>query len=408
MKYIVDVQDLWPEAFCMAIKNKWLQKLFYPMELYINSAYSKADCVIAVSKTYVNRVLSVNRKVREGICVYLGNNGQLFDEGRDRYKIQRNDDEIWIGYVGSMGDSYDIGCVIDAIDFLQKEQRCKQDIRFVLCGDGEKRHLFEEQAKSKNVNADFLGQKPYLEMAGILSSCDIVINPIVKGSAASIINKVGDYALSGLPVINTQECQEYRALVEEYNCGINCKCGDSTDVAKAIETLSCDKKLRLEMGVNARRLGGERFDRRTTYNLLADAVEVNCGNKEEIVIVANFASSLDGKANGRFTYLAEILASRGRKVEIITSDFKHFEKKHGNKVTGNYKSKITLIHEPGYIKNISLKRLYSHWIWGYNVYKYLKSKKNKPGCIYCAVPSLTVNVLVSKYCNAFKKRCKKS
>ena len=82
MKYIVDVQDLWPEAFCMAIKNKWLQKLFYPMELYINSAYSKADCVIAVSKTYVNRVLSVNRKVREGICVYLGNNGQLFDEGR--------------------------------------------------------------------------------------------------------------------------------------------------------------------------------------------------------------------------------------------------------------------------------------------------------------------------------------
>lgn len=402
MKYCIDVQDLWPEAFCMAIRNKWLQKLLYPMELYINSAYSKADCVIAVSETYVNRVISVNKKTKNGLCVYLGNNGDLFDEGRNKYKIDREDNEIWIGYVGSMGDSYDIGCVIDAIALLQDEKRCRQNIRFVLCGDGEKRSFFEKYAKEKNVNADFLGNKPYVEMAGILCSCDIVINPIVKASAASIINKVGDYALSGLPVINTQECQEYRDLIEKYNCGINCKCGDSTDVAKAIETLSIDKKLRIEMGTNARRLGVERFDRRTTYNLLADTVEAYSNSKEEIVIVANFASSLDGKANGRFTYLAEILASRGRKVEVITSDFNHAEKKHGNKVTGDYKSKITLIHEPGYSKNISLKRLYSHLVWGCNVYKYLKSKENKPSCIYCASPSLTVNVAVSRYCQKHK------
>jgi len=396
MKYIIDVQDLWPEAFCMAIRNKWLQKLFYPMKLYIDTAYSKADAIVAVSETYVNRVLSVNKKVREGLCVYLGNNGELFDEGRDKYKIQRNDNELWIGYVGSMGDSYDIGCIIDAIALLQEERRCKQKIRFVLCGDGEKRCLFEEQAKEKNVNADFLGYKRYTEMAGILSSCDIVVNPIVKGSAASIINKVGDYALSGLPVINTQECREYRDLVEKYNCGINCRCGDSVDVAKAIERLSLNNDLRLEMGVNARRLGLERFNRQITYNQLADAVEMNSDDNGEIVIVANFASSLDGKANGRFTYLAEILASRGRRVEVITSDFKHSTKKHENVVTGDYKSEITLIHEPGYSKNISLKRLYSHWVWGCNVYKYLKSKKNKPTCIYCAAPSLTVNVAVSR------------
>ena len=112
-------------------------------------------------------------------------------------------------------------------------------------------------------------------MVSKLCNCDIVVNPIVKGSAASIINKVGDYALSGLPVINTQESQEYRNLIEKYQCGINCNCADAEDVAEAIIKLVKDENLRKRMGGNSRLLGEERFDRRFTYKVIVDLIEKN-------------------------------------------------------------------------------------------------------------------------------------
>lgn len=271
VKFVVDIQDLWPEAFKMVIKNKLLHTFFKPFDWYINKAYSAADLIVAVSETYLERGLSVNNKINKGLCVFLGNNGEIFDAGRDKFRINRRDDEFWIGYVGSMGDSYDIGCIIDAISIAQNNN-CIPKIRFVLCGSGEKRSLFEQQARDNNVEADFLGSKPYDEMAGVLCSCDVVVNPIVKGSAASIINKVGDYALSGLPVINTQECPEYRDLVDTYECGINCDCGNAQQVADAIVKLIHDKELRNKMGVNARKLGIEKFDRRNTYQQIIDYI----------------------------------------------------------------------------------------------------------------------------------------
>ena len=98
-------------------------------------------------------------------------------------------------------------------------------------------------------------------MCGAISACDMVVNPIVGKSVASIINKHADYAASGLPVINTQESPEYRNLVEDYNMGFNCKNGNTVEMAEKIKTLIEDKSLRHEMGRNARRCAVERFDR---------------------------------------------------------------------------------------------------------------------------------------------------
>ncbi len=88
------------------------------------------------------------------------------------------------------------------------------------------------------------------------------------------------------------------------------------------------------------------------------------GNKRiDIVIIANFCGNLDGSDNNRFVYLAPIL-EKDCDVELITSDFNHMSKqhRHGNMLASTYK--ITLLHEPGYSKNISLWRFLSHWIWG--------------------------------------------
>lgn len=273
VKFVVDLQDLWPESFVMAVKNRLLQSVFLPMKWYVNKVYASADMAVAVSETYVERILSVNKKISSGISIFLGNDGASFDEGREKYHLERSDDEIVIAYIGNMSTSYDMPCVFDALAKVQKRGKVKSSIRFVLIGGGVDEEKFKEYAQNTYTNTQFLGKKSYQEMAGMLCDCDIVVNPIVKGSVASIINKVGDYALSGKPVINTQESYEYRQLVENYMCGINCNCGDSDDVANAIEKLALEPELRKMMGANARRLGKEKFDRRYTYTQIVDAIE---------------------------------------------------------------------------------------------------------------------------------------
>lgn len=273
VKFIIDLQDLWPEAFAMAIPNKMLQQVFLPMKWYVDASYRAADLAVAVSETYVRRILTVNKNLSSGLSVFLGNDGNEFDIGRKDYHLERTNDEYVIGYVGNMSTSYDIPCVLDALAQIEKCGKVKKPIRFVLIGSGVDESKFKDYASKTYSNTFFLGRKNYKEMAGLLNDCDIVVNPIVKGSAASIINKVGDYALSGKPVVNTQESIEYRHLVDYYNCGINCECGDSSSVAKAIESLCIDYDMREKMGRNSLKLAKDKFDRRFTYPQIIDAID---------------------------------------------------------------------------------------------------------------------------------------
>lgn len=272
IRFITDVQDLWPEAFALAVKNKLASKMiFAPFHFYANLGYKKADKVIGVSDTYSKRGRIPCKKGTEGLTVYLGNDGETFDIARKEYKISKPENEFWIAYIGTLGYSYDLKCVIDAIASI-KESQVSKKIRFVVMGDGPKREEFEKYVQEKGILATFTGSLPYQEMVGTLCSSDVVVNPIVKGAAQSITNKVGDYALSGLPVINTQECTEYRNLLEQYDCGINCEVGNSKQVADAIVMLANDSDLCKKLGENGRRLGVERFDRRQSYKKIIDFI----------------------------------------------------------------------------------------------------------------------------------------
>lgn len=271
IRFIIDVQDLWPEAFEMVFHTPYISKLlFYPMRQKANYIYAAADEIVAVSQTYVNRALAVNSKCRAGYSVYLGTELELFDKLSEKNRVdQKPKDEIWLAYIGTLGHSYDLLCVIDALKIVK--DTC--NIKFVVMGDGPLRLQFERYAKKQAVYAEFTGRLPYGKMAGILKACDIAVNPISPGAAQSIINKHGDYAAAGLPVINSQECFEYRNLVEEYQMGLNCENHNPEDMADKLLKLCKDEALRKVMGRNSRRLAEEKFDRKKTYAKIISLIE---------------------------------------------------------------------------------------------------------------------------------------
>ncbi len=277
IRFIIDIQDLWPEAFQMVVNIPVLSKVaFAPFKLRADEIYKRADAVCGVSQRYVDRALSVNKKCQRGHVVFLGTSLETFDNySVTAEPIIRKEctDEIWLGYCGQLGASYDIPCVISALKLLK--DRGKKPPKFIVMGDGERKAEFERYAYEAGVDAVFLGALPYDQMCAQLVLCDIVVNPIKKGSAASIINKHGDYASSGLPVINTQDSPEYRGLVEEYNMGFNCTNGCSEEVAEKLSILIDDKLLRDDMGRNARKCAEQKFDRSRTYHELIQCILVD-------------------------------------------------------------------------------------------------------------------------------------
>ena len=247
IRFIIDVQDLWPEAFRMALNVPVVSSLaFLPFTCLADGIYRRADAVCGVS-------------------------AEAFIRYAEAYPLSgtpwtRQDGEILLGYAGTLGTSYDLPTVFEALRKLGRPE-----LRLIVVGDGPLEDSFRKQAEGLNVT--FTGRLPYERMCGVLRGCDMVVNPIAGTSAATIINKHGDYAACGRPVLNTQNSEEYRALVEEYRMGFNCRNGDAADLAEKLERLAENPALREEMGRNARRCAEEKFDRAKTYRKLEAAIE---------------------------------------------------------------------------------------------------------------------------------------
>ena len=265
VRFVIDIQDLWPEAFQMVFNIPVVsQVIFAPFTFLANGIYKRADGICGVSDTYCERALKVNKKCKKGTTVFLGTELDTFDQyAAGTPIIPDKEGEVRLAYCGTLGASYDLTCVIDAIEKLGDP-----NLHFVVMGDGPKKEEFETRAKEKKINATFTGRLQYEAMCCLLSHCDITINPIMHLAAQSIINKHADYAASGLPVISTQESEEYRKLVEDYDMGFNCENGNIAELADKLGALIKDPQLRKRMGRNARKCASEKFDRKRTYKHL--------------------------------------------------------------------------------------------------------------------------------------------
>lgn len=102
----------------------------------------------------------------------------------------------------------------------------------------------------------------------------------------------------------------------------------------------------------------------------------------------------------RAMLLANTLIKKGHKVNIISTNFFHQEKKFRYKFFFNKiikkNLKITLIDSPGYNNNIGVKRIYDHFILSRNLQKYLTACSEKPDFGFVGYPPIDfANVAIS-------------
>ena len=102
-----------------------------------------------------------------------------------------------------------------------------------------------------------------------------------------------------------------------------------------------------------------------------------------ILIIAHFLQTPSEKGNSRFNYIANILGKDDKlNVELITTNYSHKYKRHRNienEKIDKLNYKLTMLEEPGYKKNVSLRRFYSHFVFSK---KACKKQSETCNCLY--------------------------
>ncbi len=272
---VVDIEDLWPEAMSMVIKKDWIRKIL--LHSFIRNAemtYRNADGIIGTSEDYTDRAFKKRERNIPAQTVYVGCNLIDFDEGVEKYsaKIEKQDDEFWVAYAGSISTSYDIKTLIDAGYLLCNSVLSGKKVHIQILGTGSlKDELETYSAKMDNIH--FWGFTAYPKMAAALTKADVVINSFVKGAPQSIVNKIGDYLASGKPMINTLENPVFCRLVNRNNIGLNIEPGKVDVMVDAIKKYAENENLKDRQGENARKLAETEFDRAVSYLKMVEMVE---------------------------------------------------------------------------------------------------------------------------------------
>lgn len=128
---------------------------------------------------------------------------------------------------------------------------------------------------------------------------------------------------------------------------------------------------------------------------------------KKIAVITMGVRLNDEKGYTRFGYLAEFLTKAGYQVDLITTTFQHWEKAQRDMdkiqrevAEGFYPYGLRFIYEPGYRKNVDLKRIRSHRIAADNLKKMLEAKPEDGrdyDLIYAEIPPNDVALAAAQY-----------
>lgn len=271
--FIVDINDLWPEAMKMVVDVPVLSDFaFSDFVRDAEIAYASASAVVGTSNEYAQRCMQdIPHRT-----VYVGVDIDRFDEGIRKYgaNIEKREDEFWVAYAGSLAKSYDIETLIRACQHAAPIIRDELELRLRLqiLGDGPHRQRLENVAEQTPGLVTFNGYVDYQIMAAYLFESDILVNSLIKGAPQSIVSKIADYLCAGKPIINTGESVEFKDKCLHDGFGVNVEPENAIALAGAIVELAHNDELRMRMGTRGRAIAEEQFDRPIAYREIVDLV----------------------------------------------------------------------------------------------------------------------------------------
>src|SRR5262249_42849797 len=140
---------------------------------------------------------------------------------RDRFALRTH---FLVVYAGALGMANDLGTVLKTADLLRE----RDDVHFLLVGDGKERKNLEDQARRLGLcNVTFAGTVPKDQMPDVLAAADACLATLMNIPMFSTTypNKVFDYMAAGRPTLLAID-GVIRTVVEEAGGGLFVPPGD--------------------------------------------------------------------------------------------------------------------------------------------------------------------------------------
>lgn len=266
-RFILDVQDLWPEVFYSSSNNKLLKKLFKPHRFFVSFLSKRINNLIAVSNTYLSHFKSIGFKGNNATVVYIGTH-----YNKEAKKAELNNDQIIFIYAGTIGHSYNLSHFVKCFASAQNSIGLKKQIKLIIIGSGPKEIEVKNIAQNLKADVSFTGRIAHDEVMNYLNNAHVAVNSVAPNMQQSIINKHGDYVISGLPILSTQDNEEFKSLVSDYKIGVNVNPQDEKELEEAIIRLANNDFERNEFKQNSMKMGLNLFNREISYLKIKDVI----------------------------------------------------------------------------------------------------------------------------------------
>jgi len=249
IKLIIDVIDLWPEVFKVALPSvlrRFSDFIFYFLYERRRRFFLNASAFIAVSPDYLDLANSIKAGIPSNTIFWGCDSSNISDiiitnesAFLEDLNLKKGEDDFWIIYAGTLGDNYDIKSIIYAAEQISN---LLPNIKFLIAGSGPLEEwlikYFELNCPS---NINFLGSLQTDKLLQLFRFCDIGLCTYSQYSTVSMPIKAYDYFVAGLPVINSLG-RNLGKIVTEYDLGYNYEPENMDSFKKTILEVYAERK----------------------------------------------------------------------------------------------------------------------------------------------------------------------
>lgn len=176
-------------------------------------------------------------------------------------------------FAGNVGDAQDFPAILDAVDRLKH----REDIRWLIVGDGRRSTWVEAQVKERGLSSRvlLLGRFPVERMPSFYVAANALLVSLKKDPTFSLTipGKVQSYLLAGRPIVGMLD-GEGADVIKRAQAGLVCPAGDGAALAATVERLAAlPSETRERMGANGQAFARAEFDRSTQVRRLLSLLE---------------------------------------------------------------------------------------------------------------------------------------
>lgn len=256
-KFIFNPQDLFPDSLVIAgqaTEESKVVKLGRKMERF---AYNNADVIITITEDMAENIRS---KTEDKSKVHVVRNwidtektvpikkedNKLFDE----FGLSR--DKFYVIYAGNIGMMQGIETIVDAAEKLKD----KEDIRFIIFGNGSEEEKIKKRIKDKQLtNIELFPLQPLERVSEVYSLGDVSIISCKPGTgSAGMPSKTWTIMATGTAIIGSFDIGgELDKTLKNAGCGSCVEAGNAEKLAEAINKLANNPNQVHRFGQNARK-----------------------------------------------------------------------------------------------------------------------------------------------------------